>query len=79
LFVADEDVAPREKVEELAIAPEVAPVLALGLAGADDEEGFGTQAFEQEETELTEGRETLLSRIFTNRKGGFLTTETQRV
>jgi hypothetical protein len=52
--------------------------LALGLAGADDEEGFGTQAFEQEDTELTEGRETLISRIFTTRKGGLLTTEAQR-
>src|SRR5262249_22946955 len=36
LFVADEDVAPGEEIEQLAVPPKVAPVLALGAAGLDD-------------------------------------------
>ena len=37
LLVADEDVAPGEEVEELAVAPQVAPVVLLRPAGFDDE------------------------------------------
>src|SRR5687768_2596520 len=36
LLVADEDVAPREKVKEFAVPPEVAPVLTLRPACFDD-------------------------------------------
>ena len=39
LLVSDEDVAPGEKVEQLAIAPEITPVVAFGAAGLDDEVG----------------------------------------
>ena len=39
LFVAHQDVAPGEEQEQLAIAPQVAPVVALGAAGFDDQGG----------------------------------------
>jgi hypothetical protein len=37
LFVSDKDVAPGEEVEQLAVAPEVAPVVLLGAAGFYEE------------------------------------------
>ena len=37
LLVADGDVAPGEDVEQLAVAPEVGPVLAVGPAGLEDQ------------------------------------------
>ena len=37
LFVADQDVAPGEKIKQLTVAPQVAPVILLGASGFDDE------------------------------------------
>jgi hypothetical protein len=36
LFVADEDIAPREEIKKFAVAKEIAPVVALGVAGFDE-------------------------------------------
>jgi len=40
LLVADHHVAPRKDVEQFAITPEVAPVLAFGATGFDDQDVF---------------------------------------
>ena len=37
LLVADEQVAPGQKIIQVAIPPQIAPVMGLGLAGLDDQ------------------------------------------
>ena len=39
LLVANEDVAPRQEIKKLAIAKQIAPIIALGVSRFDDELG----------------------------------------
>lgn len=43
LFIADEDVAPGEEIEELAKAPEVSPVIFFGASGFEDDFGHNAE------------------------------------